>query len=110
MPELTAGSNKITYRKLQTVEQQQSWARDTPSGGAQRDREFLLLFRKMDPGNCGWIGKAAFRRFLLEGSTYTVFPHDAKKVDGWINAATAIGPDRMSFPEFSLICLKLDQL
>lgn len=111
VPEYSSGSNQIVYRKLNTLEQQQAWARETPNvGGAGRERELKAVFRKMDPGNCGWVSKAAFRRFLLEGSTYTIFPHDAKRVEGWISSAGAVGPDRMSFAEFALICLKLDQL
>jgi hypothetical protein len=77
--------------------------------GALTRNEMLSIFRELDPGNVGWISKERFRKMIAESTRFPVFNHDMKRVDSWLQKFNRIGRERLSFEEFAILCLRLEQ-
>lgn len=77
--------------------------------GAVTEQRLKEMFRTLDVGNCGWISKDKFRHMLVSSAQYPLFTHDLARVDEWLEAYNSLGETRLSFSEFCVIVLRLEQ-
>jgi hypothetical protein len=100
--------NMITYRQLSNREVQMQMAEKAVVRGAATDAKMKDIFRELDKGNVGWVGKAQFRTWLAKDGRFPLMPHDWKRIEGWLSKSNSLGEERISFQEFSVIFLKLE--
>lgn len=80
--------------------------------GTRTSEDLAALFRTIDKGNVGWIGKAAFRDAVAKDPAFpkAVDELAVKSLDGWLARCNKLGAERLGFNEFAIVCLKLDAL
>ena len=101
-------TNVITYRQLSQKELQLQMAEKAVVRGAATNDKMKDIFREMDKGNVGWVGKAQFRAWLAKDGRFPLMEHDLKRVDAWLSKSNSLGEERLSLQEFSMIFLKLE--
>ena len=97
------------YRGIDEQEEQKV-VREPLVKGALTMQEMKAMFRELDVGNVGWIGKAKFRQAVEHSGKFPIFAHDLKKVDKWLQTHNKLGKERLSFEEFAIMCLKMEQM
>ena len=78
--------------------------------GALTRAQLHRLFRQLDPGNVGWVGKARLKREIESNDAFPTFLLDEKRLDHMLDRCNKLGDERLSFDEFAIVCLKLQQM
>jgi hypothetical protein len=80
--------------------------------GARTNDDLIRLFRKLDKGNAGWVGKDAFRHAVATDEEFPRCPDELAEnaLRGWLDRCNKLGESRLGFNEFAIVCLKLDSL
>lgn len=75
--------------------------------GGLGHQELRRLFRKLDVGAVGWVGKDQFRAAVATDDEFPRFLDAGNRLEQWLDRCNSIGDERLSFDEFCILCLRL---
>jgi hypothetical protein len=110
-PVVDEETNIVSYRPLTHSEMIKKLQSEAVVRGAATEKRLKEVYRTLDPGNVGWIGKQSVERWAQSSSCpYHLMPHDAKWIHEFLMQCCTLGEQRINFDEFYRLCLKLEQL